>query len=72
MRRVRGASPEAIRQEMNMVAEGMSTADSVYRLAGLYDVEMPITEAVYRILFEGMTPRDAVEGLMARGLKQEG
>lgn len=67
-----GASPEAIQQEMNMVAEGMSTADSVYRLAGRYDVEMPITEAVYRILFEGMTPRDAVEGLMARGLKQEG
>lgn len=67
-----GVSPEAVRQEMNMVAEGMSTADSVYRLAGRYDVEMPITEAVYRILFEGMAPRDAVEGLMARGLKQEG
>ncbi len=67
-----GASPEAVQQEMSMVAEGMSTADSVYRLAARYDVEMPITEAVYQILFEGMTPRDAVEGLMARGLKQEG
>lgn len=66
-----GARPEDIRKEMTMVAEGMSTADSVYRLARRHRVEMPITEAVYRILFEEMAPRDAVEELMARGLKEE-
>lgn len=56
---------------MNMVAEGVKTAESVHQWAERNNVEMPITEAVYRVLFENMNPRDAVNKLMTRNAKDE-
>ncbi len=56
---------------MTMVAEGVKTTVSTRALARRENVEMPITEAVYSILFEGLDPRDAVTGLMTRGPKPE-
>ena len=49
-----------------MVVEGVQTTASVRALARRHGVEMPITEAVHAILFEGLAPRDAVEALMTR------
>lgn len=57
--------------QMVMVAEGVETTRSVYQLAQRHDVEMPITQEVYRTLFEGKCPRQAVRDLMQRESKPE-
>lgn len=67
----KGRSMDAIVQEMKMVAEGVRTTQSIVALAKRYFVEMPITEAVYRILFEGKKPLEAVSELMEREAKEE-
>jgi len=53
------------------VVEGVDTCKSVIDLARKYAVNMPITEAVYQILFEGKSVAAAIEELMARKLKAE-
>lgn len=57
--------------EMRMVAEGVKTTASAWRLAGQVGVEMPITEKVYQILYEDKPARQAVLELMTRDLKAE-
>ena len=54
-----------------MVAEGVRTAKSALALAKKHGVEMPITEQVYRVLYENANPRDAVSTLMMREAKPE-
>ncbi len=66
-----GKSLEEIEAGMKMVAEGVRTTDSAYELARREGVEMPITEAVYGILFEGKDPTAAVSELMTRSAKHE-
>jgi glycerol-3-phosphate dehydrogenase (NAD(P)+) len=61
-----------IESEMEMVAEGVSTTRSVMELSSRLTVEMPITEAVYKILFENKKPEEAVYELMTRSAKFEG
>ena len=56
---------------MNMVAEGVKTTDSVNQWATKNDVEMPITRAVFKVLFEEMDPTDALIELMTRNPKEE-
>ena len=56
---------------MTQVAEGVRTAKSVHDLAAKLEVEVPLHEAVYRILYEGMNARDAVFGLMTRPARAE-
>jgi glycerol-3-phosphate dehydrogenase (NAD(P)+) len=56
---------------MRMVAEGVKTAKSVYNLSRKLDVEMPISHETYRILYEDLSPAEAVTRLMTRDLKQE-
>ena len=58
--------------EMRMVAEGVKTAESVYRLSRKLSVEMPIVEKTFQILHEDKPARQAVTELMARELKAEG
>jgi glycerol-3-phosphate dehydrogenase (NAD(P)+) len=53
------------------VVEGVATTRSVVQLAARQGVEMPITEAVHRVLFEGERPREAVADLMTRPMKAE-
>ena len=55
-----------------MVVEGVRTTASVRALAARAGVEMPITEAVHAILFEGLAPAEAVATLMERDPKLEG
>ena len=57
--------------EMRMVAEGVTTTESAYQLAASRGVEMPITNEVYRILFEGKDPREATHQLMTRQARHE-
>ncbi len=67
----RGRSMEEVEADMKMVAEGVKTAVSVRELARREGVEMPITEAVYHILFHHLDPKEAVYELMTRAAKQE-
>ncbi len=66
-----GMSLEDILSEMHMVAEGVKTAKSVYNLSKKLGVEMPITHEVYKILYEGASPEEALTRLMTRNLKEE-
>lgn len=56
---------------MDMVAEGIETARSVYGLSKEMGIEMPITEQVYHVLFEEKNPHTAVSDLMLRDRKRE-
>ncbi len=66
-----GMKLDDILSEMRMVAEGVKTAKSVYNLSKSLGVEMPICHEVYQILYDGVSPKDAVHRLMTRDLKQE-
>jgi len=67
----RGESLEDIVSSLGMVAEGVKTAEAARLLATRLGVSAPVTETVYGILHEGITPRDAVRELMERPLKEE-
>jgi len=70
--RMAGGKPlEQVLTELGHVAEGVHTAREVRRLADQAGVEMPITEAVCRVLFEGLAPLAAVEALLAREPRSE-
>ena len=67
-----GKSVDQILEETEMVIEGLATCKSVYDLSKKYDIEMPITEKVYEVLYQGKDPGLAVKELMTRDLKEEG
>ena len=56
---------------MRMVAEGVKTTKSTVELARKLNVEMPIAEKMYSVLYEGLKPQDAINDLMERKLKEE-
>jgi len=66
-----GMKLKQILGEMRMVAEGVKTAESVYNLSRKIGVEMPISHEMYHILYEDLSPKDAVFRLMTRDLKPE-
>jgi glycerol-3-phosphate dehydrogenase (NAD(P)+) len=67
----RGQTVAAALGATESVVEGVSTCKSVVALATQYGVEMPITRAVYEVLFEDKPVRTAIEDLMSRRLKPE-
>jgi len=67
----RGKKLEEILPEMNMVAEGVYTAEIVYKISRDHNIYMPITEHVYKVLYEDMDVREAMHSLMSRPLKRE-
>ncbi len=66
-----GKPLEEILSQMRMVAEGVRTAESVYNLSRRLDVDMPICQQTYHILYGNLSPQEALQRLMARDLKQE-
>ncbi|MBN1153324.1 NAD(P)H-dependent glycerol-3-phosphate dehydrogenase [candidate division KSB1 bacterium] len=60
-----------ILSQMTMVAEGVKTTRSARELSKKYNIEMPITDQVYQILFEDKNARDALYDLMMREPKEE-
>jgi len=67
-----GKTLDEILNGMNMVAEGVKTTLSAYQLAAKVGIEVPITEQMYRILYQQKDPRQAVTDLLSRDLKAEG
>ena len=66
-----GKKLSTILDEMNMVAEGVKTTKSAWNLANKMDVEMPILEQVYQVIYNDKPCESAVRDLLARSLKQE-
>lgn len=67
----KGRKLEDVLKEMVMVAEGVQTTKSARELARRYGIEMPITNEVHAVLFEGKDPHRATEDLMTRDAKGE-
>jgi glycerol-3-phosphate dehydrogenase (NAD(P)+) len=66
-----GQKIKQIVDEMKMVAEGVKTTKSAFNLARKMEVDMPILEQVYQVIYEDMDCSDAVKILLARSLKEE-
>jgi glycerol-3-phosphate dehydrogenase (NAD(P)+) len=66
-----GKTLEETLGEVGMVVEGVRTTRAARRLAELYGVNMPITEQMYEVLFNGLPAVTAVKKLMTRGKKHE-
>jgi len=58
-------------EDMGMVVEGVYATENVYKLAQRYDVEMPITEQMYALLYEGRSPQEVIWFLMTRSKTKE-
>ncbi len=67
----KGLSPNAAQDEIQTVVEGAYTCMSALQLCKQCNVPMPITEMVYKIIYEGLKPTDAVMMLMRRPIKDE-
>lgn len=66
-----GRNLKEILTEIGQEAEGVATARELHRLAQRVNVEMPITEQVYRVLYENLSPHAAVEALLRRDPRPE-
>ncbi len=66
-----GKKVEEALKEVKMVVEGVPATRAAYHLAQQKDIEMPIVEQAYRVLFESESPIKAVSGLMMRDRKHE-
>ncbi len=66
-----GQSLDDVLESMGMVVEGVRTAEAAHILAKQLGIDMPITNAIYSVLFEGVTPKDATAALMGRVKKHE-
>lgn len=67
----KGRSLKKILSKMEMVAEGVTTAESAYLLSKKYKISLPITEQVYLVLYKNKNPLKAVNDLMTRQHKEE-
>lgn len=66
-----GLSPQEAQQKIGMVVEGAYTAVSALQLRKQLNIPMPITETVYKIIYEGLPLSDAIQSLMGRIIKEE-
>ncbi|UCC95379.1 MAG: NAD(P)-dependent glycerol-3-phosphate dehydrogenase [Candidatus Omnitrophota bacterium] len=67
----KGKKVSGVVETMKMVAEGLETVKSAYKLSRKLGVEMPITREVYNVLYKNKFPKEAVIDLMKRPLKAE-
>ncbi len=66
-----GKPLEKILENMVMVVEGVNTAQAIYQLKEKLQVDMPIIDQIYHVLFMNKEPREAIKELMLRDLKKE-
>lgn len=66
-----GKTIEEAKKEIGMTIESIDNIKTAYRLAQKYEVEMPIVESVYKVLFENLNPLEAINTLMTREAKFE-
>ena len=66
-----GMSLEEAKQKIGMVIEGVDNIEVAYQLAKKHNVDMPIVNAVYDMLYNGLEPKQVVTLLMTRDKKSE-
>ena len=66
-----GKDPQTAMKEVGAVVEGYYAAKSAYELGKAKGIDMPITDAAYKVLYEGADVRDAVQALLSRQRKSE-
>ncbi len=66
-----GKSLEETKKEVGMVIESIDNIEVAYELAKLHNMEMPIIETVYQVLYENLEPKQAVKNLMNRAKRSE-
>lgn len=67
----KGKTLKEVVDSTESIIEGATTAEAVYQLSKKYKVDMPITSSVYRILYEGLNPKEALREMMGREKKAE-
>lgn len=67
----KGYSIEEAKKEIGMTIESIDNINAAYLLSQKYNIEMPIVEIVYKVLYNGLNPKEAVDVLMTRELKAE-
>lgn len=66
-----GKTPEEILASTEMAVEGVPTANAAFELGKRYNVEMPICNEVYQVIYKGKSYKQAIQDLMKRAPKQE-
>jgi glycerol-3-phosphate dehydrogenase (NAD(P)+) len=67
----KGNTLDQILKNTQSVVEGIATTESAYQLANEYNVDMPITNQIYEVIYNNKDPKLAVKELMTRTLKDE-
>ncbi|HEB12858.1 MAG TPA: NAD(P)H-dependent glycerol-3-phosphate dehydrogenase [Actinobacteria bacterium] len=67
----KGRTVDESQAELGMIAEGIKTAEAVCELAERFQIEMPINQAVYEVIYQGKDPSKCVSELMNRGPAEE-
>ena len=67
----KGQTQQQALDDIQQVVEGRFTAKAVYQLAQQHEIDMPITEQVYKVLFEELDPKIAAQSLMERAVRPE-
>ena len=67
----KGYTIEEAKKEIGMVIESVDNIEVAYNLAKKHNIEMPIVNGVYDVLYNNLDPREAVQMLMTRSLKSE-
>ncbi|HLS06627.1 MAG TPA: NAD(P)H-dependent glycerol-3-phosphate dehydrogenase, partial [Bacillota bacterium] len=67
----KGESLDDILKQMGMVVEGVQTTEAAFQFAKKQNIEMPITEAIYNVLFHNQSTDEAVKQLMGRDRRSE-
>jgi glycerol-3-phosphate dehydrogenase (NAD(P)+) len=67
----KGLALDAIQRSMHMVAEGVPNTESIYTSARKAEVRTPLIDMVYAILYEDLSPRDAISSLLSRDPRPE-
>ncbi len=67
-----GKNREEAIKEIGQEVEGISAARETFHLAKKHNIDMPITEQIYRVLYDGLAPLSAVQNLLQRDQKEEG
>ena len=66
-----GTSVEGLRRKIGQVVEGYYAAKAVYKVAKKLEVEMPIVEQIYRVIYDKLEPKEAVANLLGRPITPE-
>ena len=66
-----GKTIEEAKKEIGMTIESIDNIQTAYKLSKKYNAQMPIVNAVYEVLFEGLDAKEAIANLMTRNPKFE-